>query len=122
MNKIYSNFTIEVITMGAFLDDDPGFKTRFLVETTVFRANHIALNEYLFSTVLNCRETYETEEAWQAYIDIKKQKRAAWEKKIAEILDIDTELCSLSITQSLSEIFTAVAIRSIPKTDIQKEE
>lgn len=125
MNKIYhtDDFTIEVITKGAFLDDDPGLNTRFLVETIVFRANYIALNEYLLKICAsNDRYTYDTEEEWQDYLKTKKANRDARERHIAELLDIDTETCSLSITQSLSEVFTAVAIRRIPKTDIKEEE
>lgn len=116
-----SDFTIEIIAKGAFVDDDPGFKTRYLVETTVFRVSAAALSEYPFGTAENRYYTYETEEEWQAYLKAREQKRETWKKKVADLLDIDTAICSLNVTQSLSEVFTAVAISSIARENVADE-
>lgn len=123
MCRIYQtdDFAIEVIAKGAFVDDDPGFLThRFLVETFVFRANHTALNEYILQTIAtNDRYVYETEEEYQEYKREKEKNRESWEKRIAALLDI-AEPSSFSVTRSLSEIFTAVAMWRIPKSDVKE--
>ena len=104
-------FAIEIISKGSFIDDDPSFKGKgYVVETFVIRLNHVSLNEWILSKVREDQDSYETTEKWEAHCEERKARRAALEKRITEELDIDPNRGSVSITQSVSEIFTVVHI------------
>lgn len=96
-------FNVSVVTNGTF--EDQGYE----IATTVIRLNPVAMNEWIFSSLLNDRPCYETMEEWEAYKAETEEKRKNWESKVLEKLGISkAEDCGLSITQSVSEVFTVV--------------
>lgn len=94
-------FDFEVIAEGSFEDEG------FTISTIVIRLNQKALDEWIDSSILNCRATYETREEWERYKDNKEVKREVWERKILNKLKF-AQKTGYSITQSVSEIFTVV--------------
>jgi hypothetical protein len=112
-----NKFALQVISKGAFVDDGTGNGSSYLVEVTTIRLNHIALNAWILSDCMNCRECYEDgaegDAQWEAHKAEYKARREAWNAKIVEALGIDPEAGSVCITQSLSEVFTIVHIREI---------
>ena len=96
--------------MGSFKDQ--GYE----IATTVIRLNLVAMNEWIFSSLLNDRLCYETIEEWEVYMAETEEKRKDWENKVLEKLGITkAENCGLSITQSVSEIFTVVYMKPAEK-------
>ena len=115
-------FAIQVTAKGAFVDNGVGNGKSYVVETIALRLNHVALNEWIFSSFLNCRDCYETEQEWQTYKSEKEAKRKAFNEKIIKDLGIDTDEGSVCITQAQSEVFTVVhiwEIRAEPKMDAE---
>ena len=114
MNDIFkkNEFSIQIISSGAFLDNDPGYRGKvYLVETFVIRLNHIALNEWLLVQARNYRDHYETEQEWQDYLAQKEIQLQAFNDKVAAAVGCDPSAGSITITQALSEIFTVVNIQ-----------
>jgi len=107
-----NDFVVQVIAKGEFVDNAGG-GCSFLVEATTIRLNHIALNAWIMSNTMNCRECYDTNEEWEAYEAEIAERRKAWTAQIVEALGIDSTKGSVSITQSQSEVFTVVHIRKI---------
>jgi len=107
-----NDFAIQVISKGSFIDNAGGGRS-FLVEATIIRLNHVALNAWIMSNTMNCRECYDTNEEWEAYEAEIAERRKAWTAQIVEALGIDSTKGSVSITQSQSEVFTVVHIRKI---------
>jgi hypothetical protein len=106
-------FVIQVIARGAFVDDGAGGGQSYMVETYTLRLNHVALNAWILSDLLNCREFYSTIEEWEEHKAKQKTKREAVKSQVLDVLNIDPNTGSACITQSLSEIFTLVHIRKI---------
>lgn len=105
MNK---EFNISVVSKGTF--EDQGYE----ITATTIRLNPVAMNEWIFSSLLNDRWCYESQEEWEAYKAEKKAKREAWEKQIYNMLGIEiTGDWGFSITQNVSEIFTVVYMRPL---------
>ena len=109
---ISDEFDVEVISRGSYLDNSTGDGKTWKIEVITLRMNHIALNKWLLSECLNCRDCYSTDEEWQAHRAEKKAEREAWAAEITNILKIG-EAGGVSITQSQSEIFTLVHIYEI---------
>lgn len=99
-------FDFEIVTEGSF--DDAGYT----ISTIVIRLNQTAMNEYIMSGNLNCRECYETKEEWEIYKARKEAERQAWERKIREGLKFMSDT-GYEITQSVSEIFTVVLFERV---------
>jgi hypothetical protein len=114
MKKFEDNeFVIQLIAKGSFVDNGTGNCHSYLVEAFTLRLNHVALNAWIFSETMNCRECYDTDEEWEAHKTEYRAKRECWKNQIIGILEIDQETGSVSITQSQSEVFTVVHIREI---------
>lgn len=114
MKRSYlKDFEIKVISKGAFIDEGVYPNTKYLVDVTTIRLNHVALNAWHSSVVMNCRECYDTDKEWEQYKAKCKSRRCECEKLITKSLGIDTNQGSVSVTQSLSEIFTVVHIREV---------
>jgi len=109
-----NDFVIQVITKGSFVDNAGGGKS-FLVEATTIRLNHVALNAWIMSNTMNCRECYDTKEEWETYEAEIAERRKAWTAQIVEALEINSSKGSVSITQSQSEVFTVVHISECAK-------
>lgn len=105
-----NEFAIQVVANGSYIDDGSGGGKSFVIDTTVIRMNHIALNAWILSETLNCRECYETNEEWEEHKTEYAEKRKTVKRQIIEALGIDQNNGSISITQSQSEIFTIVHI------------
>ena len=105
------NFAIEIMAKGSFIDAVAS--STFMVEAYTIRLNHIALNEWILSEMMNTRDCYDTEEEWEEHKAEYKTRRADWIKKIRDALGIDPEATGVSITQAQSEIFTVVHIWGI---------
>ncbi len=99
-------FDFEVITEGSF--EDAGYT----ISTIVIRLNPAAMNEYIMSLNMNCRECYETEEEWEKHKAQKTAERMAWERKILDRLKFTGDT-GYSITEAVSEIFTVVLFENI---------
>lgn len=115
MNEIFRNesFAIEVIARGQVLDNDQGYNGAiFAIETATIRINHAAMNEYTSANMWNTRECYDSEEEWIEYKQKKEEKKEDFKRKIAEKLGYD-EKEELTVTQNISEIFTAVRITKV---------
>lgn len=94
-------FGFEIVTKGSFKDEG------YIISTIVIRLSCTAMDEWLNSVILNDHLCYDTKMEWEAYKARKEADRSAWERKILDILKFPaTE--GYSITQSVSEIFTAV--------------
>ena len=105
------SFMFQLISSGEYVNDDPGHGgDPYTVRVFVLRLNPFTLNEWWKSQVINHRNTYSTEEEWEAYQDEKRKLQVAFKEKIANFLKIDLSLGSLCITQAVSEAFTAVHI------------
>lgn len=110
--KWENEFSLQVVSKGSFVDY-PGGGYSYLVDTTVIRLNHIAVNDWILSENLNCRECYETDDEWEAHKAQKAAQRKAFNAKITDALGINTNNGSVCITQSQSDVFTVVYIREI---------
>jgi hypothetical protein len=104
-------FTIQVIAKGSFVDRGKEDGNSYLIEVFTLRLNHVALNAWILSGTFNCRECYNTNEEWEAHKAKYKAKREVWNKQITEIVGINPDTGSISITQSQSEVFTVVHIQ-----------
>ena len=115
-NEIFTKdeFAIQTVASGTFYDDDGGFNGKtYAVATYVVRLNHIAQNEWIFSSPLPgpWDEWYGTEAEYLAEVEARKKRRSAFEHKVREALGIVVGSCS--ITQNVSEIFTVVNMRQL---------
>ena len=101
-------FDVEIVTEGKFVDQG------CLVKTIVIRLNSAAMNEFILSDILNCRECYETEDEWQDYKAQKKKKREDWENKILQKFGFEkNDKNSFCIAENVSEIFTVVLMEQL---------
>lgn len=101
-------FDVEIVTEGQFVDQG------YLVKTIVIRLNSVAMNEFILSDILNCRECYETENEWQEYKDKKTKKREEWENKILQKFGfVKNDKNSVCIAENVSEIFTVVIMERL---------
>jgi hypothetical protein len=107
------NFAIQLMAKGSFIDNGTGSDCSYLVEAFTLRLNHIALNAWILSETFNCRECYDTNDEWEVHKAEYNERRNVWNKQIVDILEIDSDAGSVSITQSQSEVFTVVHIRKI---------
>lgn len=101
-------FDVEIVTEGQFVDQG------YLVKTIVIRLNSVAMNEFILSDILNCRECYETENEWQEYKTKKTKKREEWENKILQKFGfVKNDKNSFCIAENVSEIFTVVIMERL---------
>lgn len=113
MNSIFraDEFSLQVISSGSFLDNDPGFRGKvYLVETATIRLNHIAMNEWADAQIYNCRDCYENDQDYQDYLARKEAIKKAFDDKIISALGFGRAAGSICITQAVSEVFTVVHI------------
>lgn len=113
MNNIFEKdqFCVQIISAGSFLDTDPSFNGKiFLVETTTVRLNHIAMNEWIDVQIHNCRDCYDTDQEWQEYLSLKKNRENNFRAKIAAAIGLEAAVENISVTQAVSEVFTVVYI------------
>ncbi|KAA6136513.1 hypothetical protein [[Clostridium] symbiosum] len=118
MKNIFESdkFDIQVIAQGTCLDH-LNDKT-YTIETVTFRLNHVALNAWSDSEMMNSRDCYETDKEWK-HQEKYKVKRYNVKRMILESLGMDAEPERISICQVVSEVFTAVHISEI--TGMEKE-
>ena len=112
-NEIFreDRLAIELIASGSTLDNDPGYQGKvYRILTWTFRMNHVGLNRWIFSDTLTVwPECYETREEFEAVKARKEHRREELEAEIRDLLGIMGD--GVTITQNISEIFTAVQIR-----------
>lgn len=112
-------FDLQVLARGSYIDNATGDGDAYLVEAITVRLNHVALNAWGLSAVMNCRECYKSGEAgdaqWQEYLARQKARREAWEMEVMAALGIDPDAGSVKTTQALSEVFVVVHIRRLNK-------
>lgn len=118
MNEIFrtNEFAIEVLAKGGFLDHDNGYEDKtYEVVTYTLRLNHVALDAYWKSIATQDRLDFEERQEYLDYLAEKNAAKAAFENKIAEMLDVnpDREKQSFAISQVVSEIFTAVTMQTV---------
>ena len=119
MKNIFESdkFDIQVIAQGTCLDH-LNDKT-YTIETVTFRLNHVALNAWSDSEMMNSRDFYETDKERKEHQEKYKVKRYNVKRMILESLGMDAEPERISICQVVSEVFTAVHISEI--TGMEKE-
>lgn len=108
--KTVKGFDFEVITEGNFIDSE--YDTN--VTTIIIKLNSIALNEWIMSSILNDKYTYDTKDEWEEYRAGKRKERKEWERKILDKLQFAADK-GYAITKSVSEIFTVVLFEKIEK-------
>lgn len=114
MKKFDGNdFAVQLLAKGSFVDNGTGNDKSYLVEVFTLRLNHIALNAWILSETMNCRECYDTDEEWENHKAEYKAKREICNKQIIDAVEIDQRAGSVNITQSQSEVFTVVHISAI---------
>lgn len=104
--KYGDDFDFEAITEGSF--EDKGF----IVSTIVIRLSCTAMNEWIEASLVNDRHAYETQEEWERHKEKKEKQLKAWERKILDGLGFEADT-GYSITQCVSEVFTAVLFEKI---------
>lgn len=110
-----NNFQAQLISRGSYVDTDPSYMGwAYLVTTYVLRLNPAGLNEYILSSVLSDRYSFATDSEWEEHKAKKKHLQAEFTERIRESLGIPQVLNPV-ITQSLSEVFTAVTIEEFRK-------
>ena len=107
---------LEVIATGRTIDNDPSFKGKnFEILTWTFRLNPVGLDGWLWSDKdLIDRMAYEAREDYDAAIKKAEDTRQDLTDAIREILGVE-ETVGFTVTQNISEIFTAVLIRRMPE-------
>lgn len=118
MNDIFDKkeFAIEIIAEGSFVDVPGGLSDSvYQVETKTIRLNHIALDEWDRSEIVEELEDFETRVEYHNYIDEKMELRANFKSKLRQAMGYD-DWSTFVIERVLSEIFTVVAIRDITKS------
>ena len=84
---------IQLISTGEYIDDNPGHGgDTYAVRVYVLRLNPFTLNEWWKSQILNHRNTYGTEEEWEAYKAGKEKLQTAFKEKVADFLKVDLSL------------------------------
>jgi hypothetical protein len=115
-----NDFALQVISRGSYVDSGANPEKLFVIETTTIRLNYAALNDYHGFINCNCRGVYKDgEDGDREYDEYKakcEERRAEWERKIKSAVGIDEADTSLFITQAHSEVFTAVHIWGVQKT------
>lgn len=108
MERTQNEFSFEIATEGQFVDQG------YLVKTIVIRLNSVAMNEFILSDILNCRECYGTENEWQDYKAKKMKKREDWDNKILRKFGFEkNDKNSFCIAENISEIFTVVLMEQL---------
>lgn len=93
---------LQLISTGEYIDDNPGHGgDTYAVRVYVLRLNPFTLNEWWKSQILNHRNTYGTEEEWEAYKAGKEKPQTAFKEKVADFLKVDLSLGSLCVTQEV---------------------
>ncbi len=106
-----SGYSIEIICAGGFTDED------YLIQTVVFRVNRAAADGWFHSNPFNGPTSFSSNADYCAYIDKCAEKRLAWESEIRNLLGWKHNVGS--ITQNVSEIFTAVFMEK--RSEVQQE-
>ncbi|MFR5804622.1 MAG: hypothetical protein ACLUF0_08535 [[Clostridium] symbiosum] len=121
MKNIFESdkFDIQVIAQGTCLDH-LNDKT-YTIETVTFRLNHVALNAWSDSEMMNSRDCYETDKEWKEHQEKYKVKRYNVKKMILESLGMDADPERVSICRVVSEVFTVVYISQIVEAEKEKE-
>ncbi len=113
MIKWKNEFAIQLMAKGSFVDSGVGNGCLYLVEAFTIRLNHIALNAWILSEMMNSRDCYSTDEEWEAHKTECKIKRKAVRDQILKTLGINPDTEGISITQVQSEVFTIVRISEL---------
>lgn len=111
-----NRLALEVFATGRTIDDDPGFNGKtYEILTWNFRMNPVGLNDWLWSNRdLIFRDAYDTREEYDAAVKKAEDTRQKLTDEIREILGVE-ETVGFTVTQNISEIFTAVLIRLVPE-------
>lgn len=115
INEIFrkDEFAVQVIARGAFLDNDPGYGGKvYRVETATIRLNHIALNEWLCNQANRCREDFDTDKEWAAYMDRQRNITNELNRKIAAAAGFPPipDNANVNVQQVISEVFAVAYI------------
>lgn len=115
INEIFrkNEFAVQVIARGAFLDNDPGYGGKvYQVETATIRLNHIALNEWLCNQANRCREDFDTDKEWAAYMDRQRNITNELDRKIAAAAGFPPipDNANVNVQQVISEVFAVAYI------------
>ena len=101
-------FGFEIVTEGQFIDQG------CLIKTIVIRLDPWAVNEWIMSGILTCRECYETKEEWRDYKAKKAKKREELENKILQKFNfVKNDKKSACITENASDILTVLLIERL---------
>lgn len=114
MAELKDGFKVQLLAKGSFIDSATGDGNTYLVEAFTIRLNYVALNAWMLSETMNCRECYETDGEWEAHKAEYKARRDTWNKRVVSALGIDPEAKGVNIAQIVSEVFTVVHIKELP--------
>ena len=106
-----NEFAIQLMAKGSFIDSN--VSNSYLVEAFTIQLNHITLNAWLMSEMMNSRDCYSTYDEWKAHKVKYKTKRKAVCDQILKALDIDPNARGITIKQVQSDVFTVVHISEL---------
>lgn len=111
------DFIVKVLSRGSCIDSQAGDGAVYQIETYTLRLNHVALNAYLLSEMMNSRECYADGPEGRALLDdhIKEyaDRRREWRYKIARQIGCNPDAGSFVATQLVAEFFGAIWMREI---------
>lgn len=112
-----NRLALEVVASGRTIDDDPGFNGKnYEILTWTFRLNPVGLNAWIDSDrKIVSPLAYEKREDYDAVVSRMDADRQELTDRIREILGVE-ETVGFTVTQNISEIFTAVLIRRMPES------
>lgn len=113
MPKWQNEFAIQLMAKGSFVDSGVGNGCSYLVEAFTIRLNHIAMNAWILSEMMDSRDCYSTDDEWEAHKVEYKAKRKSVHELILKALDIDPNAGGISIKQVQSEVFSVVRISEL---------
>ena len=98
-----TEFHLQVIAQGSFLDS--GCE----VKAITVRLNPCASNAWIMTRSLNCRDCYETDTEYEAYLVELEERCATWHRNLKSALGIViSENQSFKVEQVQSEVFVIV--------------
>ena len=123
-NEIFreDKLALEVIATGSTVDNDPGFGGKeYRITTWTFRLNHIGLKAWIDSKPdVWSPYVYTSEGQYEELKALHESMREDLTRQIRDLLGASAN-GSFSVTQNVTEIFTAVQIEKVWKDQPEKK-
>lgn len=103
-------FEVEVLSKSTTYDPESADGKGWIITNYVLKLNYVALNEWIRNTGHGCREDYDTDEEYNAYVSDLEERRESWKKKIACAIGFTGDR-GIKIVQVLAEFFAVNIIQ-----------